>query len=511
MGENTEKSFSSVVSINPYNNTYAKSISSFLTYDDSVEYEKEQSSISYVNTKEFINVQIEISKNIPEEDLYDAITNKAYDELALDQAVSYKIEYVEIYNHLDDENRKFNLFVVDPEVLEKRYERATEKIKYIDTIIPAPLLIRSLYTREIIETVGAHVFVYLQKTSAFISIYDEKEYIFSKTLEFSFEQMHEQFCELYGERIEYDEFIQYFTTEDLKNSNSIYKEYFIKLYKEIFSDINDILTYVKRAYDIKKLDQIFIGTQIHIESKLYEIAEVELNIKCSPFDFDYGFESTDAYIDQLHSLMHLYTILPSDQKYICNFTNFLRPPRFIQRASGRLILVAAASLILAFTYPVTYWSLSYAQSLQKDILTKDYSQLHIKKVTTEASMKNRKADIEKASKLLLQEETNYKDKRGTLIKIHDVKVNYLMKSKILTSLSRDLNRYKVGLESLEYNQVKDSKEFTLNLVSSKGIRITKLISYLTNIHEGKYTFSIEKIQFDENEKKYLSELKVKIL
>ncbi len=511
MSENTEKSFSSVVSINPYNNSYAKSISSFLTYDDSVEYEKEQSSISYINTKEFINAQIEISKNIPQEDLHDAITNKAYDELALDQAVSYKIEYIEIYHLLDDENRKFNIFVVDPEDLESRYENATQKIKYIDTIIPAPLLLKSLYTRDIIETAGAHVFIYFQKTSAFITIYDEKEYVFSKTLEYSFEQMHEEFCELYGERIEYDDFIEFFTTEDLKNSTSIYKEFFIKLYKEIFSNISDILTYVKRAYEIKKIDQLFIGTQVHIESKLDEIAEVELNIKSSLLEFDYGFESTESYIDQLHSLMHLYTILGDDEKYLCNFTIYQRPPKFVQRHSGRLILVAAASFVLAFSYPVTYWSLSYAQSLQKDLLTKEYNKYHIQKVTTEASIKNRKADLDKTNKLLVEEEKNYKEKKATLVKIHDVKVNYLMKAKILTQLTKDLNRYKVGMESLEFSTKDKLNTFTLNLVSSKAIRITKLISFLTSIHDGKYNFSIEKIYFDEDEKRYLSELKVEVL
>lgn len=511
MGENTEKPFSSVVSINPYNNSYAKSISSFLTYDDSVEYEKEQNSISYINTKEFISAQIEISKNIPDEDLYDAITNKAYDELALDQAVSYKIEYIEVYDVLDDENKKFNVFIVDPEVLNSRFEVSTNKIKYIDTIIPVPLLIKPLYTREIIETSGAHVFIYFQKTNAFITVYNEKDYIFSKSLEYSFEQIHEEFSELYGERIEYDEFIKFLNTEDLKNSNSAYKEFLIKLYKDIFANINDILTYIKRAYEIKKIDQLFIGTQIYVESKLNEIAEVELNIKSSLFEFDYGFDSNEEYIDQLHSLMHLYTILPNDQKYVCNFTLYQRPLKFAQRYSGKLILVAAAALILSLIYPVTYWSLSYMQSFQKELLSKEYNQLHIKKVTTEATIKNRKAELEKNTKLLGEEEKNFKEKKATLVKIHDVKVNYLMKAKILSTLTKDLNRFNVGMESLSYDQSKDSNIFTLNLVSPQSIKITRLISHLTKVYDGKYNFSIKKIYFDKNEKKYLSELKVKVL
>lgn len=511
MVENTEKTFSSVISINPYNDSHVKGVSSFLAYDDVLEYNKEQYSISYLNTKEFINAYVYISKNIPDEDLYDAISNKAYDELALDQAVSFKIEYIEIFDALDDENRKFNVFVVDPKNIESRFKESSNKIKYIDNIIPAPLLLKSLYSRDIINTSGAHAFIYFQKTGAFITIYNEKEFVFSKTLEYSFIQMHEKFCELYGERIEYEDFVEFITTEDLKTSNSPYKEYIIELYKELFANINDILTYVKRAYEIQQIDQVYIGTQIHILSKADEIAEFELNLKCSLFEFDYGFESSDEYIDQLHSLMHLYAILPNDQKYICNFTEYKRPPKFISRDSGRLILVAAAALFLAFIYPVTYWSLSYAQSLQKDLLSKEYNQIHIKKVTTEATIKNRNAEKEKILKLLAQEEKNYIDKKGTLTKIHDVKVNYLMKAKLLTTLTKDLNRYRVGLESLEFNHEDNSNLFSLNLVSTKSIRITKLLAYLTKVHEGKFNFSLEKIYFDKNEKKYLSELKVEVL
>ena len=97
MSENTEQTFSNVVSLNPYDGDYVSGVSSFLAYDDNVAFKKDQYSISYIDTNSFINAQISISKNIPEEDIYDAILSKTYDELALDQAVSYEIEYIELY------------------------------------------------------------------------------------------------------------------------------------------------------------------------------------------------------------------------------------------------------------------------------------------------------------------------------------------------------------------------------------------------------------------------------
>ena len=512
MSESTGQTFSNVISLNPYDGDYVSGISSFLSYDKSVAYKKDQYSISYIDTNSFINAQISISKNIPEEDIYDAVLSKTYDELALDQAVSYEIEYIELYNALDSENKYFNVFVVDPLDIEETFSDSIKQVKYVDTIIPSPLLFKSLYSKEIITNSDAHVFIYFEKTNAFISIYNEKDFVFSKTIEYSYDNLYEQFCELYGERIEFEDFLNFMEFEDLKTTESPYKEFFIKLYKDVFYNINDILTYVKRAYEIKKFEHIYIGTERPTASKLDEICEFELNIKSDVINFDLGFESAEGEsISLLHLLMQLYVILPDEEKYICNFTKYERPPKFIQRDSGKIILIAAASLILGFAYPVGNWVASYAQELQKDILNNEYVEVHNKKITREATINNRRADKEKALKLLNEEKNNFIDKKGTLVKIHDVKVNYLMKAKVLTALTKNLNAFNVRLDSITYEQKDKENKFELGLVSYKGIRITKLIKHLTKVHEGKIKFSIDKIIFDEDKEKYFSTLKVEVL
>jgi len=512
MSESTGQTFSNVISLNPYDGDYVSGLSSFLTYDNNISFKKDQYSISYINTSSFINAQISISKNIPQEDTYDAILSKTYDELALDQALSYKIEYIELYNALDSENKYFNVFVVDPLVIDETFQESIKQIKYIDTLIPSPLLLKSLYAKEFITNSEAHVFMYFENTSAFIAVYNEKEFIFSKTIEYSFTQLHENFCELYGEKIQYDEFIEFIKYEDLKETSSIYKEFFIKLYKDVFYNINDILTYVKRAYEIKKFEHIYLGTQFQTASNLDEICEFELQIKSSIINYDFGYEQAeDEPISLLHSLMQLYTILPDEDKYHCNFTSYERPPKFIKRASGKLIIISLASLILGFSYPVGNWVASYAQTLQKDILRDHYVEVHNNKITREATIKNRVADKDKSLKLLHEEKNNFIDKKGTLIKIHDVKVNYLMKAKVLSTLTKDLNSFNVNLESIIFQQLDKQYKFELGLVSSKSIKITQLIKHLTKVHEGSMRFSIDKIFYDDNEKMYFSTLKVEVL
>jgi len=513
MSKKEQHSFSSVVSVNPYKNTYVSAISSFLNETPLPKYAKDQYTISYLNTKSFINSTLSISKNIPDEDIYDALFNKVYEELGLDQAVTYQIQYIEIFKNLDDSNRNFQVFIVDP-IVHNVFKKPLEKIKYIDYIIPAPLLLKPLYSKNLIQSDGVDCFIYFQEHDAFITIYDEQEFLYTKNINFSFKQMYERFCEIYGDRIEYDEFIDFYSNANLKTTTSNYKISFIKLYKEIFANINDVLTYVKRALNIAKIEHLYIDSQMSTLTTLDEIAEVELNIKSSTFNFDYGFESDNKHIDHFHMLMHLYTTIFKEEKYDCNFTNYQRPPKFIKRHSGKVILLAAASLVLAFIYPVSYWTLTYAQNIQKNNLESKYQKIHNTKITREATINNKEADKEKFVALLKHEQEEYTEKKNTLIKIHDVKVNYPMKANILFKLTKDLNKFKVKLERLSYDEnIKDDvgKHIKLGLASSKDKKITDLIKYLTRTYEGKLHFTLNEISYEEKTKLYFSELKVTLL
>ncbi|MDD2905221.1 MAG: hypothetical protein WBK95_06660 [Sulfurimonas sp.] len=511
MDKSTQHSFSSVISINPYNNTYFSGMSNILDEAFTPSYVQNQFVISFLNTHSFINAKIEISKNIPQEDLTDAIFNKVYDELALDQAVEYQIQFIETFNTLDLENRYFNVFIVDPLIITQTYQDAIDKLKYIDIIIPSPLLLKSLYTKNLIQNNGVHCFIYIQENDAFVTIYHDKEFVYAKSIKFSLKQMHERFCELYGERVEYQDFINFISTQSLKETQSSYKSFVIKLYKELFVNINDILTYLKRAFDLEKIEHLYIGMKIPSLTKLDEMIESELNIKASDFAFDYGFQSNSEHIEQMHALMHVYATLSPHERYESNFSTFHRPPKFIKRESGKLIMAVAASFAIAFAYPITYWVLSYAQELQLNLLQQEYVDVHNIKISRETTIKNKEADKEKALALLKKEKDEYTDKKNTLIKIHDVKVNYPMKAQLISTLTKDLNDYDVQLETLNYNEKESIKTLTLNLVAEDDKKITKLVEHLTNMHQGVFKFSLNYISYKDDTKKYFSALKVELL
>lgn len=511
MGKTKKEHFAGVISANPYNNSYVSNVSNILSAVKSPIYDKNQFTISYLNTQGYINSHIEISKNIPDEDLFDAISIKIYDELALDQAIEYQIQYIEVFNFKDTDNRHFQIFIADPSTVQTTYKNIVDKLQFLDVIIPTPLLIKSLYAKDILQENGVDCFIYFEEHDSFITFYSDAEFVYTKSLKFSFPQLHERFCELCGEKVEYTDFFKILSGDSLKDADNNYKSFVFKLYKEIFANISDIFTYVKRAVELEKIDHIYIGSQGSSITALDEIAEVELGIKTSNFAFNYGFEGSESKVEDIHALMQLYTSVEKSRRYECNFSTFHRPPSFTQRESGKILLLTAASFIIAFAYPVFNWTLTYLQELNYASLEVEYNKVHKERVERETTIRLKEEDKKKVLALLEQEKTEYTEKKNTLIKIHDVKVNYPMKAKLLHLLTQDLNEYEVNVDSLKYDEEDTKKKFTFNLVSTKDKTITKLIEHLTLKYDKKFNFSLEKIFFDEKEAKYFGELKVTIL
>jgi hypothetical protein len=511
MSKSKQQVYSTIISANPYKGDYYSGALNTLSKTSSPSFAKEQYAVSFLNTKGFISTLIGISKNIPNDDIYDALENKVYEELALDMAVEYHIHYIEAIHKSTEGDRFFHVFVVDPLTLEQEYAQVVEAIKYVDQIIPVPLLLKSLYVKELINSSDVHCFIYFQENDAFFCIYSEQEFIYAKSLKYSLKQMHERFCELLGEQIDFTTFETLLANDGLNTPHADYQKNLIKLFGETFLHISDVVTYAKRAYEIKKFDEIFIGTGAGKVLGLDEYAQTYLGIKTTSFDFDYGFNTNGQKVDQIHQLMHLYGKLEKGERYECNFTIFHRPPPFAKRDSGKLILVTAASLAAALLYPGVYWGLSFGEEFRHSILTKEYEQTHIEKIERETTINIKVANKNEAKKLLDEQTTAYKQKQDTLLQVHEKKVDYPMKAKIMADFTRSFNQYRVQLKTITYSEeFNNTKTFSFGLTSSSTQDITALLKHLTDSKRDQYDFNLELISYDENQKSYLSELKAVI-
>ena len=507
MSNSNQQVFETVLSVNPYKNTYYLGAGNQLSVAKNPQFGKKQYCISYLNTNDFITALIGVSKNIPDEDLAFVIETKVYEELALDMAIEYTIDFVEVTVEGNEKERMFHVFIVDPLVIDENFADAVGKVQYIDQIVPVPLLLKTLYTHEIVQGFGAHCYIYFQENDAFFTLYNNQEFVYTKSLKYSFKEMHERFCELLGEQIDPGAFQSLLAHEGLSTENPEYQKYLIKLFGELFLHINDVLTYAKRAYAITNVEDIYIGSQLGSISGLDEYCQTYLGFEAKAFDFSYGF-ATDTYIDQIHQLLQLYAKTDKDARYDVNFSIYHRPPPFFQRHSGKLFAVTAASLVAAFAYPVTFWTLGYAESVHKAILEKQYEETHAIKDTREKTINLKLAEKADFQKILDQENALFAERRATLLKIHDVKVNYPMKAEILASLTRDLNRYNVGVSNIQYAQDKIGKQFTFSLIAKKDKQITDLIEFLTKNKTSRFRYNIEEISFDEESKYYRGDLKV---
>jgi len=505
-----KQAFSSTISTNPYNNSFYTGTTTHIKVADKAQYIKDQYSVSYIKTQDFITTVVSISQSIPDEDIIDAIENKVYEELGLDMAIEYQISYIEAHEGAKDGNQDYHVFVVDPLSIDEAFAGSLEEVKYIDQITPVPLLIRSLYKKEIIEDNGTHCFIYFQNDDAFLTLYNDREFLYTKSLKYSFSQMHDRYCELLGEQIGLSEFTKLLSEEGLRSGESENQQFLIKLFGEVFLHINDVMTYSKRAFELDKIDKVYIGSEVGAIVGMDEYSQTYLGLDSSDFDFNYGFETEEWYIDQVHLLMHLTTQLESEDRYECNFTRFHRPPPFSKRASGQLIMTVAASIVVAMIYPGIFWTLDAIEGVKKAVLDSQYRELHMKKVDRDNQIKHHTGEMEKIKTLVLNEIKALDDKKSVLTQIHDVKVNYPMKAKRISSLTKDLNKYKVKLDRITYHEDSDKNEksFTLRLLSSKDKRITDLIEWYTKTKSSQYKFTIEKIEFDEEKKIYSSLLKV---
>ncbi|MBP9565844.1 MAG: hypothetical protein KBE02_01000, partial [Sulfurospirillum sp.] len=77
--------------------------------------------ISYLQTRDVISTVIDISRNIPDSDLKDAIEIKVYDELALDSSIAYMISYLETESK-DAKNRSFNVFLINHAIITSKFD-----------------------------------------------------------------------------------------------------------------------------------------------------------------------------------------------------------------------------------------------------------------------------------------------------------------------------------------------------------------------------------------------------
>jgi len=462
---------------------------------------------SYVNNKDMISSTIQLSRSIPEEDIADILEIKAYEELGLDQASNYIISSTEVDN--GGEERDFHLFIAEPEVLDKLYLPIKQETKYIDLIIPAPLLYKALYSKEILSDNATHCFIYFTQQDAFVTFYKNGEYLYSKSIEFSLDQMYDKYCELLGEQVDKKEFFSILETEGLKATNSDYQQNFMKIFGEVFITINDIIIYTKRAFQLETIDHMFIGSVQGPIIGLDEYSQNYLGLQSTDLNFDYsgqGITNDEWYTDQLQYLMLLSSFdYMEDESSIVNLTMYPRAPSFINRASGQFIIATLGAITVGLAYPLVYLIGSYVNDAKIYTLTIKNNELTSETNKYKKILSDKKQKISVLDKEISKLSDTYQGKTKTLTSIYDKKVNYRLKSGRFHIVAEELNKFDVHVDML----YSSNDTVWMSLVSTDDRKFTELIKYISETHFDTINqIDIEVIQKDPESNYYKGLLKV---
>ena len=506
MTKKSKSSVKNIITINTQRDAYYTYRKDTLKPLNRLSYNTTNFIVSYLANKDLINTTVYLSRSIQDSDIDEALTFKAYEELGLDQARSYVVSYTEMEG--TSEEKEYHIFVADPEVLDSIYLPIKEKTKYLDLVLPAPLLYQVLYKRDILPKQSTHCFIYFTKHDAFVTLYKNGKLLYSKTIEYSLEQIYDKYCEMVGEKVDHNEFFTILESEALKTKNSDYQQNFMKIFGEIFITINDIIIYAKRAFQLENIDHVYIGSVQGPIVGLDEYSQNYLGLQSSELNFNYNIKSNEWYTDQLQYMMVLsaqeYMRDPED---LVNLTTFTRAPSFLNRAGGQFIILTFAAISLGLALPIGYVIASYMNDTKNLLLTKENAKL------TGITTKYKKIISEKTSQIKVLEEKIaikrdiYSAKTGTLKSIFNKKVNYRLKSGMLYTIANELAQFKVKVDLIY------SKENTLwvSLISDRDIDVTQLVKYISEAHFDEINaIDIELIEKDVKGNYYKGLLKVEL-
>jgi len=497
------KKYKKIITVNPYNDEAYQYKNQILKSIKKLEFNN-NFVISYVTNRDLIIASFDLGYDVDSEELDDLIYMKAYDELGLDPEKEYSIHHQKA--DADEQSNVYTLFISEPEIIDKNLKATLEQTKYIDLLLPAPLLFQTLYTTNTLESSEAHCFIYFTMEDAFVTIYKDGKFLYSKSLEYSLEQIYEKYCAILGEKVDKKEFFDTLESEGLKAVSSSYQQNITKIFSETFLQINDIIIYTKRAYNIETIGKLFLGS---VKSPIIGLGDYGYNYLGIPtFNLDFKFEmkNDEWYVDQFQ-----YMMVQSGLDYLnapaklVNLSTTPRAPVFSKRASGQFIIATLFSSLAALAWPLSYLLISYTNEATNLILTSQDNDLkeidsHYKKILGE-----KQKEIQSKKKELGRLTSIFNGKAKTLTAIYNKKVDYRLKSQFLFDFAKDLTEYEVKVERISSFE----DRYTLHMVSSDEKKITKYIKFISKKYFNKIKkIDIHRIEIDEKDTQYRGILEV---
>ncbi|CAA6810070.1 MAG: Unknown protein [uncultured Campylobacterales bacterium] len=464
--------------------------------------------ISSLNSTKYISEVIEINRNVADEDLYDTIEVELYEELKLNYAENYKILYIE-NKHTEPEksgHRVFDTFVINTIDLEEGFKDLSSEVGFVDYILPAPLIYKSLYNKQIFPKNETRVdcFITFDKNDAYLSIYKSGDFIYSKSFGYSLKRINEKISELLGQNLIGSNF--YANLESYTNNestNEIFNSYMAQVLEEAFIGVNEILSFSQRIKKIDAFSNIFISMDRNKSKIFFEHAEKYLSSKANVAELDINYKNYNFEDDTKNTLLFL-----NARDYISgdyptfNVSHIQRPIPFQDRDSGKLMSVVLISILVGSLYPLGELVYSYKLQLDKTSVDRRYQELTEKKDDIKSQIQALNREKDKLHIDIKKVENIISGKQNIIDNIIKYKFEYKSRASVINNLVEYFSNSEVLIDSFEFNDTKINME----VISYKDKKITELIKTI-NIDN---KFDVYTKRLDDNTSIYRSKMEVLI-
>lgn len=501
-----KKTQSAIITIDIYNSKFYRLEGGKFNLLPKLKRSKDDTLISYIANSDLIVESIELSSNLPEENLLDIITDKVYEELRLDPAIEYAI--YPIKSSLD--SNKYQVLIADKNALKNLFSNTAKKVKYIDYILPSPLLYKVLYTTKRLSIRSTDMFIYFGDYDTFITFYHQGEYIYSKSIKFSLNHMYDRFCQLAQEvPLSKEQFRELLENDGLRNAQDSYRELLIKIINECFLTINDVLIYTKRAYELDNIKTAYVGFSWGYITGIESYISNYLNLEGKPISSIYTKEDPKIAIDPAHALMAMSAIeLKQGSLELPNLTPYPRPEPFFKRPAGKMILTFIGTIAL-FLAPIIYdYFVGFTLHTTNVVLEKKASELSAIANRYKSIIKKKQEEIKALDKAIAKTSKIYYSKKGELENVYKKKFNYKLRSEQLAYITSVIKNYNIKSRFIEISDTL----YKIEVESKDDKEITAFIKELVKkFNKSISNVDIKNIKFDPVDKHYKGVLKVEFL
>jgi len=437
--------------------------------------------ISFIQLEDITSEAIEISKFLEDEELYDAIEMKLFEDLALEPGLEYKICYSERLdpNGANIETKKYNAYVAPYHAIKQKLSLLENS--YIDFVFIPQTTIKTLFSKNFLSDSSTFAFIYLYNDSAYLCVYQNGEYTYSKSIRGSLKTLTERFSEILGERIDGSDFVKILTNASFRTKKPEYESGFKSLLEEFFTSISDVLVHAKRINQISGYEAIYIGTEYGNIADMELIAKEYFETQFKNFDFNLGIK-TEGFVDMSTKLIFFAYLNDIDSYKNLNFSIFMRPPPLFKRPAGKFMGISTIALLVSFTYPLYNVTLAKAYyAFQTNSLNKELAKLKAE----QNKIESQRAALQKEQSTLEQKNGEELKKYTDTIKIlqeleekrlssksvtgHAIQINNVAAGSKVLLRTVDINSTDTKIECSGYDAASISR-FAKNLWLSNGLK-----------------------------------------